>query len=384
MWEEIKPMNMINTDDFIFRINPFKKQSYQFLIVIGLTILMSFFGILFALSLPILFFFSPFLWYFIFAKIPKYLLRLGNSSFGSVLGLLPFINFKGQWFLESKSEHRDLNNSSDFWIFLKEYFTQYAFINLGIFYLLFNFNTIVGTQFVDLASLGYFQLAILAVNLCGLVFVVVKTLEDVELKIMKTDPERHVHGLIDVSYSYKSLFIIYLGISVLGKSGFGLGQNNDQVLSDLLSIILYGIGITFFMAFVYYQSSFHQHTVNQLRMYLLRHREAYNLVIGRVEFDKLYCNSCGNVNQYPNYYCTSCGKDTSQLYSMIFDQPVTIGTMVYLDQTPQIDDTLIRTIESRVTSPWNRWHKIQFVLSMLIPVILVIGGIIMLIALFGS
>jgi len=270
--------------------------------------------------------------------------------------------------MDIQATHRDLNNWEDFNLFLKRYFSQFALVSLGLFYITTRVNSVGGVS-LSLDALGSIPLYLLYINILGLFFMLVTIFQDVEIRILETDDQHQVHGLLDLSYSFKALFVSYIGLSFLSDlwKNYGQGVVTEQIIQDAFIAAFLGVGVPLFMSFIYYISPFHEAIVNNLRKELIKKKDEMDIIIGEVVFDEIQCNNCMTINTLPNDFCKNCGLDIKQMKSAIFEQPVRVGTLIYRDLSDQVDLKQVEQMVPDQSSLWTSSRKWRFFLSAIIP-----------------
>lgn len=287
---------MTTDGTFRFKVTGFHKLSLSFILVVIISLLLSYFGLIyFLMFLCIPFIVYPRLYKQLrLYKIPLWGLVLATNRFRlqRLLSILPGVQLGGEWYLEQHSEEKKLSGLKDVFRFIINHWFVFfvmntGFLALGIrvyFFLLGDPDISTefpeGVGFLELTSTGLVLAGMLVPVVLAFYFVWVWVWEDAELKMKRTrvssiTAEPEILRSWEAADSVRNLVGLVVGIPSLvwvadkatsdefsGSNGAG-GLTGAIVLMVVFFIFTGGPSIL--MGVMYYRSGVHEEFVNLFR-----------------------------------------------------------------------------------------------------------------------
>lgn len=301
-----------------FKVDGFSTKSIPWLLLILISVLLSYWGIVLLLQfLALLFVIFPSLYKKLhLKKLSLSFLRIPQTIF-IILSLIPTVNFKGNWFMEDYSQTKEIKNVKSLTKFFYYKKIDYLIIYPGIislsYRIIFNieehvYGSIEETGYlVGLSFGGFFSAFLLIPLLFMCYFLIVWILEDVGIKIVKVNQNPRRNGsergdtnetdeLSSLSSSIRNLIGLFAGISTISwiaeqMNITGSGSSVELIgsIAVIFAFLVMYSGPGLLMGVMYYRSGVHEEFVNDVRKFILEknkeeERRPYRIKIGTYVF----------------------------------------------------------------------------------------------------
>jgi hypothetical protein len=308
-------------ESFTFTVNGFKKLSFLMIIVVALSLLLTWGGFIMLIEfLGLFFIFFPRMYKKLrLDRISIRFLKLSSGRLQSILSLIPLVNLNGEWFIEQYSEEKNLKGIKDFFSFFSHHWFEFFVINAGLVGLGARVAHILQNIFKyegprndwGLGSLG-FLFVFIWVPLClAAYFSLVWVWEDSELKIARVilsskgknvdgTSIREIKELWLASTALRNLIAFLAGVSAVTwlaeqitsiAAERGTPIETITGLSLLVGLMFLTSGSAILMGTMYYRSGIHEGFVNNFRNHIKIKNNAakaknkqYSIQIGTMSF----------------------------------------------------------------------------------------------------